>query len=408
MTTALSGVAVVGASVAGVSTADALRAAGYQGRIQLIDAEKAEPYDKPPLSKQALGVAWDPAQGALRKPDHFADNDIELVLGRAVAGFDASRKRLQLSDGEVIEAETVVLAPGAQPRSLPEEQMLPGVHTLRTLTDARAIRAAFAYRPRVVIVGGGFIGLEVASAARARDLDVTVIEITDQPLESALGSEPARALNAMHRDEGVRFETGVGVERVIGSGLAEGVQLRDGRTVDADLVVLGLGVVPATGWLTYSGLCLGNGIICDAYGRTNIAGVYAAGDAAAWEDPETGVPSRIEHWTTAQQHGVALGHTIVHGDDPRLPPSVPYFWSDQFGVRLQSLGRLRAADEIVLQHGGWSTRDFVALYGKGGRIVGAVGVNAARTLMPYRALIERREAWSTALDAFGSSAVQSA
>lgn len=403
-----SDVVIVGASVAGVSTADALRAAGFDGRIRLIDAEAHEPYDKPPLSKQALSPAWDADQGALRKPGHFADKGIELVLGRAADAFDAGRRQVTLADGEVVQADVVVLAPGAQPRLLPEDQMIPGVHVVRALDDARAIRAAFGRRPRIVIAGGGFIGSEVASAARARDLDVTVVEVTAQPLELALGPDVAGAINAMHRDEGVRIEAGVGVREVIGDGRAEAVVLTDGRRLDADLVVLGLGVTPATGWLAGSGLDLGDGIICDRYGRTNVDGVYAVGDAAAWADPVSGAPVRTEHWTTAQQHGVAVGHTIMRADAPKLPPAVPYFWSDQFGVRLQSLGRPRGADEVRLRHGGWGSGDFVALYRKADQLVGAVGANAARTLMPYRALIERGERWSSALAAFPGDSARTA
>lgn len=400
-------VIIVGASVAGVSTADALRAAGFPGRIRLVDAEDAEPYDKPPLSKQALGVAWDSRRGALRRPGHYAANEIELVLGQAAVGLDAPGRRVRLADGAVLTSDAVVLAPGAKPRLLPESRMLPGVHPVRTRADADAIRVAFTTRPRVVVVGGGFIGLEVASAARARDLDVTVVEVSAQPLEIALGPEPARAISAIHLEAGVRFETGVGVAEVLGTERMEGVVLTDGRRLPADLIVLGLGVTPATGWLTGSGLRLGDGIECDAFGRTNVAGVYAAGDAAAWAEPVTGVPTRIEHWTVAQQRGVALGHTIAHPGEPRQAPSVPYFWSDQCGVRLQSLGRVRGADEIVLRHGGWDS-DFVALYRKGGKLAGAIGVNAARRLMPYRALIERNEDWAAALAAFPSSSVRPA
>jgi NADPH-dependent 2,4-dienoyl-CoA reductase/sulfur reductase-like enzyme len=408
MTTVPADVVIVGASVAGVSTADALRASGYQGRIRLVDAEGVEPYDKPQLSKQALGVAWDPQQASLRGPGHFASHDIDLVLGNAVIGFDAERRVLRLANGESLGADAIVLAPGARPRRLPDEHMLPGVHTLRTLSDARAIREGFTSRPRVVVLGGGFIGLEVASAARSRGLDVTVVEMTAQPLGVALGARAALAMTTMHRDAGVRFETGVGVEAALGGKRVERVLLRDGRLLDADLVVVGFGVVPATDWLKSSGVRLANGIVCDEFGRTNVTGVYAAGDAAAWGHPADGTPTRIEHWTTAQQHGHALGYTITHPDSPRRPPTVPYFWSDQLGVRLQSLGRVRDADEVTLQHGSWTTRDFVALYRKGDRLVGAVGVNAARRLMPYRALIERAESWDAALDAFPSSAVQTA
>lgn len=399
-------VVIVGASVAGVSTADSLRNAGFQGRIRLIDAEDVEPYDKPPLSKQCLGPTGALHPVALRKPEHYEARRIELELGRRVVGFDAASRTLRFDDGEQLSAGAVVIATGARPRMLSVGDLpgdrLAGVYVVRSLADAAAIRDELAAGPRLVVIGGGFIGLEVASSARTRGLDVTVIEMAARPLAAALGDAPGAAMTAMHRDEGVQFVTGIGVDRLEGSGRVERVRLADGRTLPADLVVLGLGVVPAVDWLRGSGVDSSAGIVCDCYGRTARPGVYAAGDAASWADLRTGKPVRIEHWTTAQQHGVALGRTIADPDTPQLPPSVPYFWTDQFGVRLQSLGNLRGADEIVLKEGGWNTRDFVALYRKDDRLVGAVGANAARALMPYRALIERGEKWHAALAAFPS------
>lgn len=400
-------VVIVGASVAGVSVADSLRSAGFQGRIRLVDGEDAEPYDKPPLSKQALGVDGSAHRMALRKPGHFDEQGIELLLGRGAVALATglSGPSLQLDDGETLAADAVVLATGARPRVLPPAAMLPGVHVVRTLADSRAIRSAFEAGPRVVVVGGGFIGLEVASSARARGLDVTVVELERQPLETLLGNEAAVAVTRMHADDGTRFVTGVGVAGVLGSDRVEQVRLTDRRKIDADLVVLGIGVAPAIDWLDGTGLQTtpGGGILCDAFGRTGVDGVYAAGDAASWADPVTGEPVHIEHWTTAQQHGVALGRTILDPGRPQLAPAVPYFWSDQCGVRLQSLGRPRGADEIVLAWGDWDTRDFVALYRRGDRLVGAVGANNARRLMPYRALIERNEPWDAAVSAFGAS-----
>lgn len=402
-------VVIVGASVAGVAAADSLRSGGFQGRIRLVDVEDAEPYDKPPLSKQALGVGGAAHPVALRKPGHFDRQGIELVLGRAATGLQVGSGRggtVRLEDGEPLAGDAVVLAPGARPRWLPGAAALRGIHVVRTLGDAQAIRTAMETAPRVVVVGGGFIGLEVASSARARGLEVTVVEVAQRPLESLLGTQPALAVARMHVDDGTRFVTGVGVAGFRGADRVEGVLLSDGRELAADLVVLGIGVEPAVGWLTeVSGLRTtpAGGVLCDPFGRTPVPGVYAAGDAASWADPITGEPTHIEHWTTAQQHGVALGRTILAPDEPQLPQAVPYFWSDQCGVRLQSLGRLRGADEIVLAWGGWDDRDFVALYRGGDRLIGAVGANAARRLMPYRMLIERREPWEEAIAAFGAS-----
>lgn len=396
MSTVPSDVAIVGASLAGVNAADSLRQAGFQGRIRVIDEQNAAPYDKPPLSKHALGPDWNATRGLLREPRHYDSHGIELVLGRPVVGFDIARRALHLSDGEEIRAEAFVLAPGAKARLLPDEFLLPGVYPLRTLDDANAIREAFDARPSVVILGAGFIGLEVATAARARGLAVTVVEIAE-PLRAALGETPAKAMTQIHRDAGVHFATGVTARSILGRDRAEQVVLSDGRILEADLVVLGLGVSPAVDWLRDSGLDLENGIRCDEYGRTAASGVYAAGDAAAWRDARTGAYVRTEHWTTAQQMGAAVGRTIVRPTEASQLGGVPYVWSDQAGVRLQAYGSLRGADEIILQHGGWDTQNFIALYRKGDELVGALGCNSAKAVRPYIPLIERRESWDKAL-----------
>jgi len=256
------------------------------------------------------------------------------------------------------------------------------------------LRAALDAGGRVVIAGCGFIGAEVAAAARKRGLDVTVVESAPRPFKALLGDRPGAALARLHRDKGVRIITGVGVTSVAGGGRAREVLLADGQAVAADIVVLGLGVTPETGWLEGSGIALGDGIICDRYGRTSAPRVHAAGDAAAWPHPVTGLPRRVEHWTTAQQQGAAVGHNIARPDDRKSVPDVPYFWSDQYGVRIQSLGWLDHPDEIRCVHGSWDAAEFVALYRRGDHLTGALGIGAARQLMPWRLAIERRAAWS--------------
>ncbi|HEX3956325.1 MAG TPA: FAD-dependent oxidoreductase [Trebonia sp.] len=399
MTAGQHGTVIVGASVAGVAVADALRKNGYDAPVRILDALPVMPHNRPPLSKQALEPGHDDARLALRPEPYFSAAGIDLLLGCRAVGLTAGeptagRVSVQTDGGVTLAADEVVLAPGAAPRRLPGPSMLPSVHVLRSLPDAVALRAALSSGSRVVIAGCGFIGAEVAAAACKRGLEVTVIESAPRPFEALVGRPPAAALVRLHRDHGVRLLTGTGVAGIAGAGRAEAVVLADGRRLPADVVVLGLGVLPAVDWLAGSGIALANGIICDRYGRTNLPGVHAVGDAAAWPDPFTGVPRRIEHWTTAQQQGAAVGHNIACPDQLQSVPAVPYFWSDQHGVRIQSLGWLEGADEIRCVHGDWDSDEFVALYRRGDHLAGALGVGAARQLMPWRPTIERRAPWS--------------
>jgi len=394
MTARPHGTVIVGASVAGIAAADALRKNGYDAPIRVLDAQPVMPHNKPPLSKQALEPGHDDARLALRPESYFADAEIELMLGCRAVGLRAAELLVDLDDGSALAADDIVLAPGAAPRRLPAAQMLPGVHVLRSLPDAVALRRALDRGRRVVIGGCGFIGAETAAAARKRGLEVTIVEIAPEPFRALVGAQPARALTRLHRDHGVRILTGVGVTAVAGRGRAEAVLLADGRQLPADVVVLGLGVVPAVEWLTGSGLAIGDGVTCDRYGRSSVPHVYAAGDAAAWPDPFTGLPGRIEHWTTAQQQGAAVGHNIARPGDLQSVPAVPYFWSDQYGVRIQSLGWLDDPAEILCVHGDFGAAEFAAVYRRGDKVAGAFGLGAARHLMPLRSAIERRAPWS--------------
>lgn len=400
------GTVIVGASVAGIAAADALRKDGYEAPVRVLDAEPVMPHDRPPLSKQALDAGYDDAQAALRPEAHYADSRIDLVLGRRATALRVSESgelRVETDDGQALAADEVVLAPGAAPRRLPAGSMLPGVHVVRSLPDAVALRTGLASAARVVVAGCGFIGAEVAASARKHGLDVTVVEMSPRPFEQLVSERPAAALTRLHREHGVEILAGTGVAAVTGKSRAETVLLTDGRELPADVVVLGLGVVPAVDWLAGSGVRLADGIVCDRYGRTSLPGVHAAGDAAAWPDPFTGEPRRIEHWTTAQQQGAAVGHNIACPGDPRSVPVVPYFWSDQHGVRIQSLGWLDHPDEVRCVHGDWDSSAFVALYRRGDVLAGALGVGAARQLMRWRLAIERRTPWAEIADAMATT-----
>lgn len=384
------GAVIVGASVAGVNVAAALRSKGYDGPITLVDQDTRLPYDKPPLSKHALKPDWDPARGLLKPAEFYADNRIELVLGQPAVGMTPRRTgaTIRLADGTEVSGDTVVLTPGVRARTLEAASGLSGVHTIRTADDSESFRTALGPGCRLVVVGCGFIGAEAAGVAHELGCDVTIVERAQVPFAHLFGSDVGRALAGRHRQRGVRLITGVGVGGLRGSGAVTAVELADGTLLPADAVLLGLGAEPATQWLAGTGLDLRDGIRCDAQGRTDLPGVYAAGDAAGWYDPEAGDWRRTEHWTTAREQAAAVADIIVNPDAPMASaPPVPYFWSDQYGARLQFLGTATGADEVRLVHGSLESEEFVVLYGRSGRLVGAVGLDAARHLMRYRSLI---------------------
>ncbi|MFC7493012.1 MULTISPECIES: NAD(P)/FAD-dependent oxidoreductase [unclassified Nocardioides] len=397
-------VLVIGGSVAGLAVADGLRAQDYPGRITVVDADPSLPYDKPPLSKQALKPDWDPVKGLLRPEEHYRDKRVELVTGRTAVALGGERRAVRLDDGTELVADHVVLATGVRARLLPEHMMLPGVHAIRTAADSAAVRAALAGRPRVVVVGGGFIGAEAAAVAADLALEVTIVEALPLPFQHLFGREVAEALAGWHRSAGVRLECGVTVEAIEGVQRVERVRLSDGRELPADLVLLGLGAVPAVEWLEGAGLAIDDGIVCDEHGRTGVPGVWAAGDAAAWRNPATGKHVRIEHWTTAKEQGAAVAHNIAAGASVRTVGPVPYFWSDQYRRRIQFLGTSAGHDATHLVHGGFDQPEFVVLYTNGGRLIGGLGVAAARHLMRFRGHIAARDPIDQLLAPTGATA----
>lgn len=381
-------VLIVGASVAGVAAADALRSLGHTGRVVLVDADPNLPYDKPPLSKQALQPGWDSQKALLRPAPHYQDKSIDLVLGRAAVSLDTDRKAVTLDDGTELTADAVVIATGVRARRLSEISMLPGVFSIRTLADSRALQQHLARRSKLAIVGGGFIGAEVASVAAELGVAVTIIEVLPAPFQHIFGPEVAAALARRHSAHGVTLVCGQGVDRLDGDGRVQRIVLTNGQAIEADTVLLGLGAEPCVEWLHGSGIELGNGVLCDEFGSTSTPGIYAAGDVAAWWSPTTQMHSRIEHWTTAKEQGAAVAHNITGGC--KTVGSVPYFWSDQYGSRLQFLGTSSGYDQIEVVHGGLDTNEFVVLYGRAGILIGALGLAATRQLMRYRPLIDQR------------------
>ncbi len=379
-------IVVVGGSLAGISTARALRAQGYDGALTIIGAEPHRPYDRPPLSKEFLAGAVEEPELSLEMPGE--DLEIDWRLGAPATALDPDRTVVSIANGDEIGADGVVLATGAAPMSLPGSPALAGVHLLRTVDDARTLRTDLARGGRLVVVGGGFIGSEVASTARHLGLAVTVVEAAPLPLVVQVGPEMARVLGGLHAAGGTTLECGVGVKRLVGSGSVEGVELLDGRVLPADVVVIGIGARPVTGWLAGSGLTLDprhGGIHCDAAGATGRPGVVAVGDCAAWYDAELGGPQRVEHWTSAHERGPLAAATLLGTEPPKIRGGrAPYFWSDQYGLRIQFAGHARPDDEVTVEEGSEQERSLLAVYRRDGEPVAVLGLDRPRPFTRWR------------------------
>ncbi|MFJ2918519.1 NAD(P)/FAD-dependent oxidoreductase [Streptomyces sp. NPDC087307] len=381
-------IAVVGASAAGLCVVEALRHQGYGGPLTLIGEETHLPYDRPPLSKQLLSGAWDTDRLRLRGADDIEALGLRLCLGSPAIALDIRDREIALADGSLVGYDALVVATGTRARRLPGTDGVRGVHVLRTLEDAVALREDLAGKPHLVVVGGGFVGAEAAAVARGLGCEVTLVTDTAQPMGDALGDELGAMLRAVHAEHGVRIETGTLVDRVrTAGGRATGVRLADGRTIDAEAVLVGIGAQPNTEWLTGSGVPVGNGVMCDAMLYAG-SGVWAAGDVASWPDPLTGERIRIEHRTNAAEQGLAVARNVLAGPEQARPfETVPYVWSDQYDLRIQIWGRTRGADEVRIVEGSPAERKLVALYGKDGRVCAAVGVNMMRALRDYRSQV---------------------
>ncbi|RZS61374.1 NAD/ferredoxin-dependent reductase-like protein [Xylanimonas ulmi] len=386
---------IVGAGLAGMRAAQAARKAGFAGRLTLIGAEPHAPYDRPTLSKAFLADAGPLDTPLLTGADRIADDlDAEVLLGAGASGLD-TQERVVSVDGRETPYDALLIATGAQARTLPGTAGLAGVHTLRTVDDARAVRAHLDAGARTVVVGAGFIGAEVASAARRRGLDVTILESLPTPLTRSVGATAGAALAALHSRHGAALRCGVMVAGLEGEGRVRGVRLMDGSLVRADLVVVGIGATPDITWLAESGLRLDGGVVCDATLATGAPGVYAAGDVARWAHPQFGVSMRLEHWTNASEQGA---HAMRNALDPRAATPfahVPFFWSDWYEDRIQFVGVPDGEPSVVA--GGWDEPAFVALYRTGDRLVGALALNRRGDIMKYRALIARGASWADGL-----------
>jgi len=388
-------VVVVGAGLGGLRCAETLRLLGFAGSITIVGDEAALPYDRPPLTKQFLAGEWDESRIGLVTDAVLAERSIELVAGVAATALDVASREVTLADGRRLRGDAVVLATGAAPRWLPGTEGAPGVFVVRTLAQGAALRDELARSGgagRLVVIGAGFIGAEVASTAAARGLSVTVLEALEVPLAPVVGELVGGWLTELHRRAGIDVRAGVTVQAVEPSshGAGPAVVLDTGERFEADAVVIGIGVVPSTGWLEGSGLRIDNGVVTDS-ALFAADGVVAAGDLARFEWHHAGLVEqvRIEHWEVTAQLGAAAAHGLMAGRAAAAPVSlVPYFWSDQHGRKIQMLGHPSAHDEVVHVAGSLDEARFTVLYHRDGRLTGVLGLASPRNVMICRALVD--------------------
>jgi 3-phenylpropionate/trans-cinnamate dioxygenase ferredoxin reductase component len=378
------GVVIAGGGLAAQRCAETLRSRGYGQPVAIVCAEDEAPYDRPPLSKGILAGELDAEQLRFRDAEWYADNAVELILGRHATGLDPDARTLELDGACSLHYDDLLIATGAAARSLPLFAGFDNAFALRTLADARRLGAETREGAHIAIVGAGFIGQEVASTARAKGAEVTIIEALDLPLAHVVGADVGRWLVDMHREEGCRVLLGARIAEARGNGRVEQLVLADGERIDCDAVVVGVGVAPAAGWVAGTGLET-DGIRTDASGRTCLPHVYAAGDVSRPWDHRLGDHARTEHWDAAARQGVAVA-TAILGGAPR-PSPLPSFWSDQYGLRIQYAGHAPGADEIRID-GEPGDRDFSVLYRRADRPVAALAVGRPRELAAMRRLID--------------------
>ncbi|QLL08325.1 NAD(P)/FAD-dependent oxidoreductase [Mycobacterium vicinigordonae] len=375
------GIVIVGGGLAAARTAEQLRRAEYDGPITIVSDEVHLPYDRPPLSKEVLRSEVDDT--ALKPREWYDEKNITLRLGSAATELDTAAKTLTLADGSTLGYDELVIATGLVPRRIPSFPDLDGIRVLRSFDECVALRTHAASAKKAVVIGAGFIGCEVAASLRGLGVEVALVEPQPTPLASVLGEQIGALVTRLHRDEGVDVRTGVGVAEVRGDGHVEQVVLSDGTELPADLVVVGIGSHPATGWLDGSGIEVDNGVVCDEAGRTSAPNVWALGDVASWRDA-TGHQSRVEHWSNVADQARVVVPALLGHEVPSVVV-VPYFWSDQYDVKIQCLGEPEADDIVhIIEDDG---RKFLAYYERDGVLVGVVGGGLPGKVMKVRAKI---------------------
>jgi 3-phenylpropionate/trans-cinnamate dioxygenase ferredoxin reductase subunit len=387
-------VVIVGAGLGAVRVAEQLRQRGHRGSITVLGAESHLPYDRPPLSKQVLRGESDTTA--------FADVDrldVRWVLRTRAASLDTRLNRVLADDGQAYGYNILVVAPGGRPRTLPGLDIGPGIHVLRTIDDALALRKSIRPGGRLIVIGGGFIGCEIAASARQVGSDVDLIEALPAPLIRVLGASAASRVAGLHEANGVRLHLGATVAEILRSpeGRVCGVRLDDGSVIDGSDVVIGIGILPDVDWLIGSGIALQDGIVCDSNGRTSLPNIFALGDAAQWWHDLVGNHRRVEHWTTTADQAAIVAATIMQG--PAEPPAglgaAPYFWSDQYNIKIQGIGFIDPSDHVDEL----SIRDrTVLLYSRDGIVRGVVGFSIPGAVMRTKPLIERAAPVQEAID----------
>lgn len=379
--------------------AEALRREGFTGRLTLIGSETHwPPFDRPPLSKQVLVGKWETDKAILRTDlDPSTDHQLDLRLGRKAINLDVGERRIDLDDDTSLTFDGLVIATGTTPRTLPGVQQVRGIHVLRTVDDCMALRKELDGPASVAIIGGGFIGCEVAAACRTLGHPVSIIEALPLPLVRVLGEQIGTFVADLHRSHGVEVHLGSGVDGIDGEMRAEGVRLSNGETVKADVVVVGIGVVTNTSWLEAAGLVLDNGVLCDeALVAVGAEGIVAAGDIARWPNPMyDGTLMRIEHWTNAAEQGEHAARSLLawsRGEEPPPFVSIPYFWSEQYDVRFQMVGTWAQGDEQHIVEGDpfGEERKGVMAFVRDGTVIGALCINRPNRTLPWRKHIEAR------------------
>ena len=375
-------VLVVGASASGLSTVEALRRRQYRGEITVLGGEVHSPYDRPPLSKQVLSGAWEPARSALRTEEMLAALDAKLILGEDAVALDAATRTVTTASGRQLSADTVVVATGVRARTLPGNDGLAGVHVLRTLDDALGLQKDLTPGSRLVVVGEGVLGSEIAATARTMGVDVTMTGPQPAPMALQVGPLVSGLLADLHRRHGVQLRLGTGVIGLVGeAGRVTGVQLGMGEELPADAVVVAIGASPATDWLEGSGLHLDNGVVCDSRCRA-ADGIYAVGDVARWHHEHLGGLLRLENRTNATEQADSVAGMILGEDRPYVP--VPYFWTDQFDVKVQVFGIVPADGDVDIVDGDTATGRFVARYQIEGDVVAVLGWNMPKQVRQHR------------------------
>lgn len=370
---------VVGASLAGLHVVENLRRVGFQGRIVLAGDEEHLPYDRPPLSKKVMSGEATLKDIQLRTQP-WDELNVELRLGSAARRFNGAEREVHFADGGEERADLVFICTGVRTRKLPEHPDLNGVHTLRTLEDAQAIRQRLANTQRLVVIGGGFIGAEVAAVAARRGVPVTIVEPQPTLMMRGIGERWGRFMQSVHEREGVDVRTGVIVEAFEGEGELEAVVLSDGERLETSLVVIGIGADPADDWLHGSGVALDNGVRCDAFGESNLPGVFAIGDIANFYHERWDDYVRIEHWTNATDMARAVVNAL-NSDEPKPYTPVPMVWSDQYDYKIQTAGRIRTGDEEIVTMGSEQEGEFLVLRGQEGMLTGVISFNRASPLV---------------------------